>query len=105
LATFTASKKVKEVGVRKVLGAQVGHVVFLFSKEIVTLLIIAIVIAVPISVFAMKSWLLNYAFRTEISWWVYLLGGALTLGIAMLTIAWQSWKAATRNPVEALRYE
>ncbi len=105
LATFTASKKVKEVGVRKVLGAQVGHVVFLFSKEIVTLLLIAIVIAVPISVFAMKSWLLNYAFRTEISWWVYLLGGALTLGIAMLTIAWQSWKAATRNPVEALRYE
>jgi putative ABC transport system permease protein len=105
LAAFTASKKVKEVGVRKVLGAQTASIIYLFSKEIIVLILIALVIATPLSVFIMKNWLLNYAFRISISPWIYLTGGVVTLGIAMLTILWQSWKAATRNPVEALRYE
>ncbi len=105
LAAFTASKKVKEVGVRKVLGAHTGNIVYLFSKEIIVLILIALVVATPISLFVMKSWLLNYAFRTEISFWIYLMGGIITIAIAMLTVSWQSWKAATRKPVEALRYE
>jgi putative ABC transport system permease protein len=105
LAAFTASKKIKEVGVRKVLGAQTGNIVFLFSKEIVVLILIALAISTPISILVMKSWLMNYAFRTDISLWVYVLGGSITIAIAMLTIGWQSWKAAVRNPVEALRYE
>ncbi len=105
LAAFTASKKVKEVGVRKVLGANSGNIVFLFSKEIIILILIALVIATPVSLFVMKSWLQNYAFHTSIGWWIYLVGGIVTLGIAMLTILWQSWKAAIRNPVEALRNE
>ena len=105
LAAFTASKKIKEVGVRKVLGAQIGHIVYLFSKEIVMLILIALVIAVPLSWLMMNNWLMNYAFKTEISWWIYGIGGLVTIGIAMLTVSYQSLKAATRNPVEALRYE
>lgn len=105
LAAFTASKKTKEVGVRKVLGAHSGNIIYLFSKEIIVLILIALVVATPLSLFVMKSWLLNYAFRTEISLWIYVSGGIITIAIAMFTVGWQSWKAAVRNPVEALRYE
>jgi len=105
LTSFTASRKIKEVGVRKVLGAPTHTIFFLFSKEIFMLIMIALLIASPLSVIVMKNWLLNYAFRTNIDFWIYFSGGALTLLIAMLTVSWQSWKAATRNPVEALRYE
>lgn len=105
LAAFTASKKVKEVGVRKVLGAHTGSIIYLFSKEIIMLILIALVISTPVSVFVMKNWLSTYAFRTSINPWIYLVSGLITVAIAMSTILWQSWKAATRNPVEALRYE
>ncbi len=105
LASFTVSKKTKEVGVRKVLGAQTGKIIMLFSKEISVLILIAFSVSTPLSYLVMRNWLQNYAFRTEISVWIYLLGGMITITIAMITISWQSWKAATRNPVEALRYE
>jgi putative ABC transport system permease protein len=105
LAAFTASKKIKEVGVRKVHGAQTGNIVFLFSKEIIGLIMIALVISTPVSILVMKGWLQHYAFRIDISLWIYILAGFLSIAIALLTIGWQSWKAATRNPVEALRYE
>jgi putative ABC transport system permease protein len=105
LAAFTASKKVKEVGIRKIFGSGSGEIIYLFSKEIVILILIAFVIATPVSILIMKNWLLNYAFRTNITAWIYISGGLVTLMIAMITVAWQSWKAATRNPVEALRYE
>ena len=105
LSAFTASTKVKEVGVRKVLGAKTGNIVYFFSREIIVLILIALFIATPISVVVMNNWLMNYAFKTEISWWIYGIGGLVTIGIAMLTVSYQSLKAATRNPVEALRYE
>ena len=105
LAAFTASKKIKEVGVRKVHGAQTGNIVYLFSKEIIGLIMIALVISTPISILVMKGWLQHYAFSTGISLWIYILAGFLSIAISLITIGWQSWKAATRNPVEALRYE
>ena len=105
LAAFTASKKVKEVGVRKVLGANKHHILYLFSREILILILVALVIATPLSVWVMNKWLDNFAFRTEISFWIYSIGGLLTILVAMLTVSWQSWRAAVRNPVEALRYE
>jgi putative ABC transport system permease protein len=105
LAAFTASKKVKEVGVRKIFGARTGNIIFLFSREIVGLILIALVIATPLSIFIMKNWLLNYAFRISIPFWIYIAGGVITITIAMLTVGWQSWRAATRNPVETLHYE
>lgn len=105
LAAFTASKKVKEVGVRKVLGAEIGSIVYLFSKEIIILILVSLLIATPISVWVMKTWLNDYAFHTGINFWIYIAGGVVTLSIAIFTVSWQSWRAATRNPVEALRYE
>ena len=66
---------------------------------------IAFVIATPIAYFAMQKWLENFACKTSLNWWIFALSGFLALGIALLTVSWQSWKAATRNPVEALRYE
>ena len=105
LASFTASKKVKDVGVRKIFGARIGNIVYQFSKEIVVLILIALLIATPISILIMKNWLLNYAFRIAIPYWIYLAGGIITISIAMITVSLQSWKTAVRNPVEALRYE
>lgn len=105
LASFTASKKVKDVGVRKIFGARTGSIVYLFSREIVGLILIALLIATPVSILIMKNWLLNFAFRITVPYWIYLAGGIITLSIAMITVGWQSWKAATRNPVETLRYE
>jgi putative ABC transport system permease protein len=105
LAAFTASKKIKEVGIRKIFGSGSGEIIYLFSREIVILILIAFIIATPVSILIMKNWLLNYAFHTNIPAWIYISGGLVTLIIAMITVAWQSWRAATRNPVEALRYE
>ena len=105
LASFTASKKVKDVGVRKIFGARTGSIIYLFSREIVGLILIALLIATPVSILIMKNWLLNFAFRITVPYWIYLAGGIITLSIAMITVGWQSWKAATRNPVETLRYE
>lgn len=65
----------------------------------------ALLIAVPIAYYAMHKWLKNFAYKTELSWWIFVLAGFIALGIALLTVSWQSWRAAVRNPVEALRYE
>lgn len=73
--------------------------------EVVKWVAIAFVIAVPIAYYAMSKWLENFAYKTELSWWIFALAGVLALGIALLTVSWQSWKAARRNPIESLRYE
>lgn len=105
LTVLSVSKKVKEVGIRKIFGANSLNIIYNFSREIMILILIAFIIAIPISLVVMKNWLLNYAFRTDIGVWIYVVGGIITLMIAMITVCWQSWRAATRNPVEALRYE
>ena len=105
LTAFNVSKKVRDVGIRKIHGANSINIIYQFSKEIVTLIIFALVIAVPVSVVIMKNWLLNFAFRTEIGVWIYIFGGLITLLVAVITVGWQSRKVATSNPVEALRYE
>jgi putative ABC transport system permease protein len=75
------------------------------NKSFVSWIAIAFIIATPISWIAMHKWLENFAYKTELSWWIFALAGLLALGIALLTVSWISWRAATRNPVEALRYE
>jgi putative ABC transport system permease protein len=105
LTVLSVSKKVKEVGIRKIFGANSLNIIYNFSREIMILILIAFIIAIPVSLVVMKNWLLNYAFRTDIGVWIYVVGGIITLMIAMITVCWQSWRAATRNPVEALRYE
>ncbi|MCX6236208.1 MAG: FtsX-like permease family protein [Bacteroidia bacterium] len=105
LSLFMSRQRTKEIGIRKVNGAKISEVMILLNKDFVKWVAIAFVIATPIAWYAMHHWLENFAYKTEISWWIFALAGILALGIALLTVSWQSWKAATRNPVEALRYE
>jgi len=105
LTALNVSKKVKDVGIKKIHGANPADILYHFSKEIMILILIAFVIAVPVSILLMNKWLLNYAFHTDIGIWIYVAGGIITLAIAIITVGWQSWRAATRNPVESLRYE
>jgi ABC-type antimicrobial peptide transport system permease subunit len=105
LSLFIIERRKKEIGVRKVNGAKIGEVMVLLNKDFVKWVAIAFVIATPIAWFAMNKWLENFAYKTNLSWWIFALAGLLALGIALLTVSWQSWRAATRNPVEALRYE
>lgn len=98
-------RRTKEIGLRKVNGATVSEVIVLLNKDFVIWVAVAFVITIPISWFAMNKWLQNFAYRTELSWWIFVLSGMLALAIAAFTVSLQSWRAATRNPVEALRYE
>ena len=97
--------RTKEIGVRKVNGATVSEILVLLNKDFVIWVVVALVIASPIAYYAMSKWLENFAYKTTLNWWIFALAGVLALGIALLTVSWQSWRAATRNPVEALRYE
>ena len=105
LISFVTQNKVKEIGIRKVNGAKVTEIMILLNGNFLKWVAIAFVIATPIAYFAMDKWLENFAYKTALSWWIFALAGVLALGIALLTVSWQSWRAATRNPVEALRYE
>ncbi len=102
---FVVQQRVKEIGIRKVNGARVSEILTMLNKDFVKWVVIAFVIATPIAYYAMRKWLENFAYKTSLSWWIFALAGLLALGIALLTVSWQSWRAATRNPVEALRYE
>jgi putative ABC transport system permease protein len=105
MSLFACQRRIKEIGVRKVNGARISEVMVMLNRDFVKWVAIAFVIATPIAYIAMLKWLENFAYKTELSWWIFALAGLLALGIALLTVSWQSWRAATRNPVEALRYE
>jgi putative ABC transport system permease protein len=105
LIVFYLNQKRKEIGLRKINGATVRDVMFVLNKDFTLWVAIAFVIALPVSYYTMQKWLQNFAYRTELSWWIFVLAGIITLGLALLTVSFQSWKAATKNPVEALRYE
>jgi putative ABC transport system permease protein len=97
--------RTKEIGIRKVNGADILEVIMMLNKDLVKWLVISFIISCPIAYYAMTKWLQNFAYKTDLSWWVFALAGGIALVIALLTVSWQSWRAATRNPVEALRYE
>jgi len=105
LASYMAVQRIKEVGIRKVLGATSANIVYLFSKEFIVLILIAFVIATPIAWYFMHQWLQDYAYRIEISWWVFFIGGIAAIVIALLTVSFQAIKAAIANPVDSLRSE
>ncbi|SES89296.1 putative ABC transport system permease protein [Draconibacterium orientale] len=104
-AAISSENKIKEIGIRKVNGAKVAEILTMLNKDFIKWVVIAIGIATPIAWYAMNKWLENFAYKTTLSWWIFALAGVLALGIALLTVSWQSWRAATRNPVESLRYE
>jgi len=105
LASFMAVQRVKEVGIRKVLGASVNNIIMLFSKEFLILIAVAFVIAAPVAWYFMHDWLQDFVYRINISWWVILLSGLLAVVIALITISFQAIKAAVANPVKSLRTE
>jgi putative ABC transport system permease protein len=105
LIIITTKKKVKEIGVRKVNGATELQVVAMLNIQFVRWVALAFLISIPVSYYAMQKWLSDFAYKTELSWWIFALAGVITLLISILTVSWQSWKSATANPIKSLRYE
>ena len=105
LSAYTASQRIKEIGIRKVLGASVPDITKMLSKDFLKLIIIAVVIATPIAWWVMSKWLEDFAYRINISWWIFAVAGALALIIAMITVSLQAIKAAIANPIKSLRTE
>ena len=97
--------RVKEVGIRKINGAKVSEILVMLNRDFMKMVAIALIAATPVSALIMHKWLENFTYKTNLSWWVFVLAGVLALFITLITVSWQSWRAATRNPVEALRYE
>ncbi len=105
LASFTTEQRTKEIGVRKVLGATVSRIIILLSREFAKWVLVANIIAWPIAYFAMNTWLDNFAYRVNVGWAAFLVTGVLTFMIALLTVSYQSVRAALANPADSLRYE
>jgi len=105
MTIFSIDRRTKEIGIRKVAGARSAEILILLNKEFVKWVLVAFVIAAPAAWYLMHRWLQNFIYKTELSWWIFVLAGMTASGIALLTVNWQSWRAATRNPVNALRYE
>jgi putative ABC transport system permease protein len=105
LAIFEVQSRIKEIGIRKVNGSTSMSILILLCMRYVKIVVVAFVLACPISWYAMNNWLENFAYKISLSWWIFLLGGLFALTIAMLTVFWQSWRAANLNPVKTLRYE
>ncbi|HPR33894.1 MAG TPA: FtsX-like permease family protein, partial [Prolixibacteraceae bacterium] len=105
LSLFIIEQRKKEVGIRKVNGAKTSEVMILLNKDFVQWVVLALLIAIPIAYLIMNKWLENFAFRVGLSAWIFAVSGIIALIIALFTVSWQSWRAAVRNPVEALRYE
>ena len=105
LATFATQRRIKEIGVRRVLGASAAGIVAMLAKDFVKLVFAALLVAFPVAWWVMNKWLDNYVYRAEISWWMFVLAGLMSIMIAFLTISYQSIKAALANPVDSLRTE
>jgi putative ABC transport system permease protein len=105
LATYSAEQRMKEIGIRKVLGATVFNLTSLLSKDFLKLVLIANGIAFPVAWWGINRWLEDYAYHVELNWWIFALAGCLALLIALLTVSWQAIKAALANPVKSLRTE
>ena len=105
LAAYTAERRIKEIGIRKVLGATVAGLTGLLSKDFLKLVCISCIIAFPIAWWAINNWLQSYQYRISIQWWVFAMAGVVSLVIALATVSFQAIKAALMNPVKSLRSE
>ncbi|MCG6189802.1 ABC transporter permease [Maribellus maritimus] len=105
MSMLISKMRTKEIGIRKVNGAKVSEILSMLNQDFVKWVVVAFVIATPVAWYVMNKWLENFAYKTNLSWWIFAMAGVLALGIALLTVSWQSWRAATRNPVDALKYE
>jgi putative ABC transport system permease protein len=105
LAAFSAEQRNKEIGIRKVLGASVTGIVGLLSKDFLKLVVVAMLIATPIAWYGMNKWLQAFAYKINISWWMFALAGLMAIFIALFTVSFQAIKAALANPVKSLKTE
>ena len=105
LIMMATAARTKEIGIRKLNGAKVVEILFMLNKEFIVLGAFSFILGAAVIWFALHRWLQGFAYRTELSWWIFALTGIISFGIILMTVSWQSWRAATRNPVEALRYE
>jgi len=105
LSAYNVLQRTKEIGIRKVLGASIEHLLILLSKEFVILVLASLVIAIPVTWWVMNNWLQDFAYRINIRWWVFLCAGILAILIALITVGIQALKAALSNPVKSLRTE
>jgi putative ABC transport system permease protein len=99
------AQRTREIGIRKVLGASVARIILVLIKVFLVLVLIASAIAIPLSVWGMQKWLQNFAEQTSLHWWIFPLGGFIAMMVAILTVFSQSYKAANKNPVDAIRWE
>jgi putative ABC transport system permease protein len=105
IALNSIAKKKKEIGLRKVNGASIIELIFMLNNEFLRWVIVSLLVGIPISLYLMTNWQKRFAYKTDLSWWIFAVAGVSAILIAVLTVSWQSWRAATRNPIEALRYE
>jgi putative ABC transport system permease protein len=105
LAAFIAEQRTKEIGIRKVLGSSAAGIIMLMSKDFLKLIAISFLIAVPVAWYAGSEWLTSFAFRTDITWWIFAVAGLSSAAVAIVTVSFQSVKASLMNPVKALRTE
>ncbi|MDB5134114.1 MAG: FtsX-like permease family protein, partial [Mucilaginibacter sp.] len=105
MASFMAEQRIKEIGVRKVLGASVFNLWSLLSKDFILLVVISLMIATPVSYYFMHNWLQNYKYRSGMAWWIFVATGVGAMAITLLTVSYQSIKAALANPVKSLKTE
>ena len=105
LIMMATAARTKEIGIRKLNGAKVAEILFMLNKEFIVLCAFSFILGAAVTWFALQRWLRGFAYRTELSWWIFALTGIIAFGIILITVSWQSWRAATRNPVDALRFE
>jgi len=105
LVTYAAEQRIREIGIRKVLGASITDIVSMLSRDFLILVLIASLIAFPVALWAMHAWLADFAYRTEINWWIFAIAGLIALLIALVTVSFQAIRAALMNPVKSLRTE
>jgi putative ABC transport system permease protein len=105
MAIFSIDRRTKEIGIRRVAGAKSSEILILLNKEFIIWVVVAFIIACPVAWYTMQKWLQNFVYKTGVNWWIFALSGIIAFVIALLTVSWQSWRAAIRNPVDALRYE
>jgi len=105
LILFTINQHTKEIGVRKVFGAMVSDILVKLNSDFMKWVVMSFIIATPVSVIVLNKWFTNFTYKTEISWWIFILAGISVLFITFLIVSIQSWKAANKNPVETLKYE
>jgi len=105
LVSFITEKRIKEIGIRKVLGSSVNDIIMLFNKNFFILVIIASVISIPLAWYAMHRWLQNFAYHARIDWWIFIISMLAAIAISVITVTIQTFKSASKNPVDAIKYE